>query len=110
MSNPQIDMFSAEYLRDAGIRYAMDHADYHIDNWSGKAFEFLKQFIQENKEFMAEEVRIASKNIVAEPPNNRAWGGVIVRAARQGLIKRKGFRNVTNTNAHCTPATLWEVV
>jgi len=105
-----IDMFSAEYLRDAGIRYAIGHADYHFENWSGRAFEFLKQFIRSNREFMTEDVRLASKNIIEEPPSNRAWGGVVVRAARLGLIRRKGFRNVTNANAHCTPATLWEVV
>jgi len=105
-----IDMFSAEYLCDQGIMYAIDHADYHSENWSGRAFEFLKQFILDNSEFMTEDVRLASKGIIEEPPSNRAWGGVVVRAARLGLIRRKGFRNVTNANAHCTPATLWEVV
>ena len=59
---------------------------------------------------MVEDVREASKGVVPVTPSTRAWGGVVVRASKAGVIKRKGFKNVKNAKAHCTPATLWEVV
>jgi len=59
---------------------------------------------------MTEDVRISSEGIIEIPPSNRAWGGVIVRAVKSGLIKRIGFQNVNNPKAHKTPATLWETI
>ncbi|HDY88544.1 MAG TPA: hypothetical protein ENH82_10605 [bacterium] len=56
---------------------------------------------------MAEDIRFASKDIVPDPPSARAWGSVVFRAVRNGLIHKVGYRNVTNEKAHCTPATLW---
>jgi hypothetical protein len=79
-------------------------------DWSNEAFEFFLRYIKKNDEFMAEDVRNASQGVVQEPPNNRAWGGVIVRAMRMGLIYRKGYKNVENAKAHRTPATLWGVI
>jgi len=97
-------------LRDIGIEQAMMNADRQHEKWTVSAYNFLLSYIQTNKEFMAEDVRAASFGIVIEPPHNRAWGGIFVKAVKSGLIKRKGFRNVTNAKAHCTPATLWGVV
>jgi hypothetical protein len=58
---------------------------------------------------MTEDVREASKHQLSEPPSARAWGGIIVKAVKCGLIYRKGFRNVSNVKAHRTPASLWAV-
>lgn len=113
----QLDLFSQplesettkEQLRDAGIRQAVDHADMLHINWSENAFQYLKHYIRDNKVFMAEDVRESARGIIPEPPSKRAWGGVIVRAVKQGMITRIGFSNVKNIKAHCTPATLWSV-
>lgn len=95
-------------LRDAGIARAIESAENTTPNWSGKAYKFLLEYIKTNKVFMTEDVRLASN--IPPPPSERAWGGIIVKAVKEGLIKRKGFRNVKNAKAHCTPASLWEVV
>jgi len=104
----ELNLFSGEYLRDCGILQAQLSADNQTENWSGKAFDYLRFYIKHNKQFMTEDVRISSEGIIEMPPSNRAWGGVIVRAVKSGLIKRIGFQNVTNPKAHKTPATLWE--
>ena len=58
---------------------------------------------------MTEDIRLASEKKVPIPPSNRAWGGVVVRASKAGLITRAGFSNVKNAKAHSTPATVWRV-
>jgi len=97
-------------LRDIGIKKALDNADNTHDKWSEKAFNFLKDYIKHNDTFMAEDVRIASVDEVPIPPSKRAWGGVVIRASKAGLIKRVGFSNVKNPQAHATPATVWGVI
>jgi hypothetical protein len=104
----QLDLFSGENLRDQGIKKATDNANHHTNGWSQKAYDFLLAYIAvSSEEFMTEDVRIASKGIVPEPPSKRAWGGVIVRAAREGKVVQLGFKKVTNATAHCTPASVW---
>lgn len=108
----QLDLFSfpeptGKDLRDAGIRKAINHANKKDNNWSEKAYNFLINFIRSNSEFMVEDVRKASDGVVDEPPSLRAWGSIIVRASKEKLIKRVGFRNVSNAKAHATPASVW---
>jgi len=102
-----IDFTRGEDLRDEGIERAITHADYASEGWSELAYAFLKKYIESHSIFMAEDVRQAASGIVPLPPSNRAWGGIMVRAAHENLIYRCGFRNVKNARAHCTPAALW---
>lgn len=105
-----IPVISGETRRDMGIAKAIDHADKVYDKWSDKAFDFLLKYLQSSTEFMVEDIRKASIGIVPEPPSLRAWGGIIVRAAKANLIKRIGFKNVQNEKAHCTPASVWQKI
>jgi len=101
-------LFDGAKLRDRGIDRAVSHADSVEPQWSEQAYQFLLTFLTHNREFMAEDVREASIGIVPEPPSNRAWGGVIVRAAKAGYIRKAGFKKVRNSRAHCTPAAVWQ--
>ena len=101
-------LFDGVEQRDRGIAQAVSHADRESPNWSDKAYDFLLDFLRTNTKFMAEDVRNASVGIVPAPPSNRAWGAVIVRAAKKGIIRKVGFNKVKNPKAHCTPATEWE--
>ena len=96
-------------LRDRGIKQAIDNADDTHERWSEKAYKFLTNWIKTQYEFMTEDVRIASEKEIPKPPSNRAWGGIVVRAARAGLINKVGFSNVKNPKAHSTPASIWRV-
>ena len=96
-------------LRDKGIKQALESAENETENWGNLAYNFLLHYIKTNKEFMTEDVRIASFESVPQPPSNRAWGYVVVRAKKNDLITRKGYSCVKNPKAHRTPATLWVV-
>jgi hypothetical protein len=102
--NKQLDLFQA---RDIGIQKAVDNANDNHNGWSDDAYAFLIRYIQNNPTFMTEDVRNKSKGIIPDPPSNRAWGGIIVRAVKNGRIKRIGYQNTKNIKAHGTPASLW---
>jgi len=95
------------FKRDKGINQAVNHADTEIPVWSDQAYDYLKEFDKDNDNFMTEQVRMASVGTVPEPPSNRAWGGVMLRGKRAGIIFNNGFRATSNPKAHCTPATVW---
>ena len=97
-------------LRDKGIEQAINNANDTHDKWSDKAYKFLVDYTKSQYEFMTEDVRIASEKEIPKPPSNRAWGGIILKASRAGLINKVGFSNVKNAKAHCTPATVWRVI
>ena len=96
-------------LRDKGIKKALDSANDTHEKWSEKAYKFLVNYIKSNNQFMTEDVRLASEKEIPIPPSNRAWGGIVVRASKAGLISRVGFSIVKNAKAHKTPASVWRV-
>ena len=99
-----------EIARNNGMQQSIDSANSVIKNWSDIAYVFLLDYADSHDVFMIEDLRIASVGLVPEPPSNRAWGGIAIRAAKNGIIRRRGFQSVKNVKAHATPATLWEVV
>lgn len=101
----QLDIFESSRLRDKGMARAEENAG---RSWNDMAYNYLFGYIKTHKEFMTEDVRVASN--LPEPPSQRAWGSVVVRAKRNGLIVRNGYEMVKNPKAHRTPATLWRVV
>jgi len=108
----QSAMFGDEggVLRDAGMQQAIDHAEQETPKWSDLALEKVREFVRTypHLEFMAENVREWSHHKgLPEPPSKRAWGGVMVRAAHQGLIVKIGISQVKNPTAHCANANVW---
>ena len=106
----QTDLFNQQ-LSDqeakAGIQKAEDSANQSVENWSELAYNFLKIYLQHNHRFMVEDVRKACSGIVPDPPSQRAWGAIIRKAKKNGLISHIGYQNVTNVKAHSTPASVW---
>lgn len=96
--------------RDRGITAAMDHAEAVERGWKQMAYDFLVNvFIKHHKgQFMCEDFRAACKGVVPDPPNLRAFGGIIVSARRAGLIRQVGTRQVKNANANCANAAVWQ--
>lgn len=100
-----------EVAKRAGIAQAERHANQVHAGWSDRAYTFLKEFISGRRSsFMTEEVREAAATFgsLPPPPSERAWGAVILRAAKAGLIKNIGYKKVKNEKAHSTPATVWQ--
>lgn len=104
----QPDTEKAAQLRNEGMRVASLNAESISPKWGEQAYLELKEFVRWNPgmQFMAEDVRAWAGN-VAPPPSKRAWGAVILRAAKAGLIERVGYKETSNPLAHRTPATLW---
>ncbi|OFE11416.1 hypothetical protein PHACT_12735 [Pseudohongiella acticola] len=109
MNQTALDFTSGQSRRDAGMNAALDNADFDSKGWSDKALGFVRSF--PSAQFQTEDVRqYATNHGLPVPPSARAWGAVITRAARLGIIRRVGYRPVSNANAHCTPAAVWERV
>ena len=100
------DYAESIHNRNAGIAQALDNAERKTPTWKDQALEYVRRF--PGKEFMTEDVRqYAYRHGFPNPPSERAWGGVMVAACKEGLIERVGFAAVSNPNAHRTPATVW---
>ena len=92
--------------RNAGIAQALDNAERKTPSWKQQALEYVRTFPR--SEFMTEDIRsFAYRHGFTHPPSERAWGGVMVAACKEGIIERVGYQAVKNPNAHCTPATVW---
>ena len=100
--------FSGADLRDRGMQQAVDHANEVSNGWSAIALTFVEHYAMNNLTFSGERVRGASAGIVPEPPHLRAWGGVMMKAAKMGIIRKCGYVQVDNPNAHRANATLWQ--
>ncbi len=101
--------FTGDQLRDRSIASAIEHTEQEQPNWTEKALDYLVKY--PTAEFQAEEVREwAHSQGLPLPPHPRAWGGVIVKARKQGKIEFAGYRNVSNPKAHSTPAAVWRKI
>ena len=94
----------ARVRRDDGMKRAVDHADRVSHAWSVLAYQMLIDYLRYDGPFLAEEyVAWAKDGGIPDPPDNRAFGAIIQRAARAGLIVKAGYRE----DRYCSPKTLW---
>lgn len=102
----------ARAKRDVGIAQAIDHADAITPKWSHMAYESLREFlIGATREFMGEDVRSYAHNHgLPLPLDARAWGGVMLKAARSGLIVKVGYGVAKDPKVHCSVNPLWSKV
>ena len=82
------------------------------EGWSSEAYSLLLQFIAENPLFKAEDARAFAhiQGGLAKPPDLRAWGGVVQRAAREGRIKKVGHGKSNNKLSHYRPVMIWQAL
>lgn len=109
-SRDQFSGIVAKQLRDAGMKKAVDHANAVSPNWSEKAYKRLLEFIDRVPgEFMIEDVRAFSvlDDGFEMPPNSKAWGSVVVRAFKAGIIKRVRYDQAKGPKCHMTTVSVW---
>jgi len=100
---------SGDKLRDAGMQKAVDNAEDKHPSWSDCALSLLVQY--PNDEFMAEQVREFARNRgLPDPPSKRAWGAIIAKAKKMGIIIHVRYDRVSNPKAHRTPASVWRIL
>ena len=92
--------------RDDGMQRAVEHADAVEVFWSESAYSHLRDFCRLQTSFLTEEAReFAESRGLTPPPDGRAWGAVIRRAAKDGLIQRIGYKPAKSSNL--APKCLW---
>jgi len=99
---------NGKHLTGIGIARAVENAERSIPDWKAKAYRFLVSYARKHDSFMVEDVRNASVKKVPTPPSERAWGGVIRKAVKEGVVEHIGFMTVKNPKAHSTPASFWK--
>lgn len=104
-----LNLFTPQALRDAGMAIAAESAEHKEPGWNDKAFELLKDFIKgRTSDFLCEDFRsYCEAHDLTAPPSLRAYGGIIMRASKRGLIRKVGHAQVKNPKAHMANAARW---
>ncbi len=86
-------------------RDGMTRADEHADSqWRADAWAWLGAYLRTHPTFFADDAWPAG---CPRPREARAFGPLVLRAAREGLIRKTGtFR--ARTSGNLTPAPVWE--
>lgn len=110
MKSGQLDITFARVARDQGMKQAEDHANEEKWGWSQDAYAMLLKYLETHSEpFQTENVRdFADSMGLAFVSNPRAWGPVMTRAFKNGVIVRTGYAPTMNVNSHRTPASVWQ--
>lgn len=101
---------TGQQLAIFGAQLAADHADRVTGgNWTADAWDFFIGWAkaQQGKTFQGEEARQAANGLLPEPPEPRAWGAIVMRAAKAGLIVRVGYAPVKDPRSHHSPKSVW---
>lgn len=99
-------------LAEAGAEVAALNADrVSGGEWTTRAWDFFVSFGQNTRgnQFMAEDVRHEAERSkkVPSPPDRRAWGAIILRAAKARLIVRTGYASNKDPSCHGSPKAVW---
>ena len=97
----------AKQLGHEAAQIASDHADRIEYNWSADAYNLFCDYAKTHDTFTTEQVRLSFPTF-HKPPTNRAWGGVALKAQKNGIIKAVGIVPTKNRTAHGANATLWK--
>lgn len=95
--------------RDDGMQRAVQHADAVDMFWSETAYAHVFDFCKTQTTFLTEDARaFAEGRGLNPPPDGRAWGAVMQRAARNGLMRKVGYAPAKSSNL--SPKVLWEAL
>lgn len=94
--------------RDEGIRRSSDHAEAVDPGWKDTAYGMLEEFCKARRGclFTSEDVRRWCELRGFDTPVPKAWGHVMLRAARAGLIVKHGF--TVAKQRHGSPCPQWK--
>lgn len=77
----------AERLRDAGMARASEAQDRAMPAWNELAYRAIEAVARTQAELHVDDILSA---FTAKPDHHNAWGGVWMRAIRDGVIERTG--------------------
>ncbi len=102
--------------RDKGISKAEAHAASEHAQWPELAAGYLDRFMRfscslQGGRFQTTHFRHwAEVQGLPSPPDPRAYGGIIRRAAKAGRIVADGYACKPDESSHACPAVVWRVV
>ena len=95
-------------LRDDGIRRAANHAEHQRAGWNELADVLLREFAKDRATFNAAQFAAYARGRgLPNPPDGRAFGGVIMRAKRDKLVAFDGYEPSPDPKHHAGPVTRW---
>jgi hypothetical protein len=86
--------------RDAAMQQVAEHAPVE---WKDRAWSWLLGYLRAHAEFFPDDVWAAGCPV---PPERRAFGPLVLKASRAGLIVRTG-RTRPRTLGHATSGDVW---
>lgn len=110
-NDPQQDMFGGggklKRRRD-GVKTAAEHAERELKGWQQQALEHLKKYLAGRKgaPFLAEDFVRWVQFRIQDPPDPRAYGGVMKTAAAAKLIRKVGYAPAGSSNG--SPKVQWQ--
>lgn len=109
MTGQQLSIFDAIAARDAGMNRVAAKTEELNAGWQDLAIAFIRQYAMSHQAFFTFEVRHAFEAAgLMKPHKNRSWGPAMMRAAKDGLIRRsKEFVNHPDPNCHAVPVKGW---
>jgi hypothetical protein len=107
-----MDKSLGQDLATIGADTAAAHADRVTGGeWTARAWDFFMDFAvrQKGEPFMTEDVRAKAERYWAVPkaPDQRAWGAIVKRASKAGLIRHVGYAPNKSPNCHGSPKSVW---
>jgi hypothetical protein len=101
-------MTEARAARDEGMNRAAAHAERVTPAWGTMAYRRLVRFAHQTEAFTTEQARAwAYADGLLPPPNECAWGAVVTRAVKAGVLTLDDFATAENVSRHCGINRLW---
>lgn len=94
--------------RDDGIERVAMKADLLDEGWTDRAYAALTIYCAKAKDpFITEDVRAWAEGLglISAPHDSRAWGAVMQKASRKGLVTKVGYAPAKSSNL--SPKVLW---
>jgi hypothetical protein len=101
----------AEQLALQGMNQATAKVERIDEGWSDRCYAKLKHALTLAKPgliFTTEKIRAALPGEFGCAERAAAWGHVMRRAAKEGLVTFAGWRESDTAQAHCKPVRCWQ--
>lgn len=77
------------------------------DVWKQNAYNAFVEYAKSHDVFTVEQVRSAATDVPL-PPDQRAWGVIVMQAKKQKVVRNIGWTRSVEKNKHGIPVALWE--
>lgn len=95
--------------KETAIARAAEAQEKRVNGWSDKGLELLRQYAPTVTDFITEDFREwAEKNGLEKPKEPRAYGALLVRGRKAGIIRATGnYRCMKSEQSHSCPKMVW---